>query len=224
MLKGIFKPVIDWYMGALAKGGYWLVAGLMAVESSIIPLPSEVVIPPAAHLAWTGDGLPFFGNQLRGWPALIGLVIAGTIGSWIGAAVMYWGSRAAGRPLIIRYGRYFFIKPHKIEGAERWAKHYGAMGVFMSRLLPVVRHLIGIPAGIVRMNFWVYSAYTLLGSTIWCAVLCWLGVKIGQDEGVMKGEMHRITLWLSGITIGLGGLYFFFVHRQMKHSGETAER
>jgi membrane protein DedA with SNARE-associated domain len=195
----------------------------MAVESSIVPLPSEVVIPPAAHLAWSGEGLPFLGGQVKGWPGLIGLVIAGMVGSWVGASVMYWASRLAGRPFVLRYGRFFFVKPEKLEGAERWAEHYGSMGVFMSRLLPAVRHLIGIPAGIVRMNYWKYSLCTVLGAAVWCAVLCYLGVKMGQDEGVMKGELHRISLWLGGITLGIGGLYYFFVHRHMKaHKGGSA--
>src|SRR6185295_5234162 len=211
MLKSLFKPIIDWYMAALAKGGYALIALLMAVESSILPLPSEVVIPPAAHLAHTGQ-IPL---------SLWGIVLAGTIGSWLGATAMYWASRWAGRPLVLRYGKYIFIKPEKVEGAERWAAHYGGMGVFISRLLPVVRHLIGIPAGIVRMDYKKFSLFTLLGSAIWCAVLCWLGVKMGQDEKLMAGEMHRISLWLGGAMLGLGALYYFFVHRHMKGKPET---
>jgi len=121
----------------------------------------------------------------------------------------------------MRYGRYFLISPEKIEGAERWASHYGSMGIFISRLLPVVRHLIGIPAGIVRLNFKAYSLYTLLGSGIWCIVLCYIGVKMGQDEKLMKGEVHRISLWIGGFMLVLGGLYFFFVHRQMKRQPPT---
>lgn len=206
MLKSVFKPIVDWYMATLQTGGYPLIALLMAVESSIVPLPSEVVIPPAAHLAYTGQ-IPL---------SLAGVVIAGTIGSWIGATLMYWAARVAGRPLVIRYGKYFFISSDKVAGAERWAAHYGSMGIFMSRLLPVVRHLIGIPAGIVRMNFLKYSIYTLIGSGIWCAVLCWLGIKMGQDESLMAGELHRISLWLGGAMLVLGGVYYFFVHRHMK--------
>jgi membrane protein DedA with SNARE-associated domain len=202
----MFKELIAWYMATLKSGGYPLVALLMAIESSIVPLPSEFVIPPAAHLAHT-DQIPL---------SVAGIVIAGTIGSWLGATVMYWASRLAGRPLIMRYGRYVFIKPEKVEGAERWAAHYGSMGIFISRLLPVVRHLIGIPAGIVRMNYLKYSIYTLLGSGIWCAVLAYVGVKMGQDEGLMQGQMHRISLWLGGAMIVLGGVYYFFVHRHMK--------
>jgi membrane protein DedA with SNARE-associated domain len=213
-MKQLLQPLIDWYLRSLETGGYLLVALLMAIESSIVPLPSEVVIPPAAHLAWTGDGLKFLGFHFTGWSAQIGLVVAGAIGSWLGATVMYWVSRVAGRPLVMRYGKYVFIAPEKIEGAERWAAHYGSFGIFASRLLPVVRHLIGIPAGIVRMNFWKYSLYTLIGSAVWCAVLCWLGVKVGGD--ISKGEMHKVTYWLFGFLAVVGVMYYFFVHRHMK--------
>lgn len=202
----MFKQIVDWYMATLKSGGYSLIVLLMAVESSIVPLPSEVVIPPAAYLAHTG--------QIS--LSVPGIVIAGMLGSWLGATVMYWASRLAGRPVVIRYGRFILIKPEKIEGAERWAAHYGAMGVFMSRLLPVIRHLIGIPAGIVRMNYLKYSLYTLLGSGIWCVVLAYIGVKMGQDERLMAGELHRVSMWLGGATLVLGGLYYLLVHRQMK--------
>ena len=202
----MFKPLIDWYMKALASGGYPLIALLMAIESSIVPLPSEVVIPPAAHLAHTGQ-IPL---------SLTGIVIAGTLGSWLGATAMYWAARLAGRPLVLRYGRYALISPDKVLGAERWAAHYGSMGIFVSRLLPVVRHLIGIPAGIVRMHYGKFSLYTLAGSGLWCTVLAWIGVRMGQDEQLMAGELHRISLWLGGAVLVLGAIYYFFVHRHMQ--------
>jgi membrane protein DedA with SNARE-associated domain len=206
MLKALIVSLKTWYVGALKTGGYWVVALMMAIESSLFPLPSEIVIPPAAYWAHTHE-IPL---------SMLGIIIAGTIGSWLGATAMYWGSRWAGRPLVMRFGRYFFISPEKVEGAERWAAHYGSMGIFISRLLPVVRHLIGIPAGIVRMDYKKFSLYTLLGSAIWCAVLCWVGVKAGNDEKLMAGEMHAITLWLGGAMVVLGGLYYFFVHKHMK--------
>jgi membrane protein DedA with SNARE-associated domain len=200
----MFKELINWYLSALDQGGYGLVALLMAIESSIVPLPSELVIPPAAHLAVT-----------QGKFNIPGLIVAGAVGSWFGATVMYWVSRLAGRPLILRFGRYFLITPEKVRGAEQWADHYGSMGIFMARLLPVVRHLIGIPAGIVRMNYWKYSLYTLVGSAIWSAVLCWVGIKAGQDQKLLAGDMHQITLWLVGAMLALGGLYYLLVHRHM---------
>jgi membrane protein DedA with SNARE-associated domain len=201
----ILKPFIDWYMTKLDDGGYGLIVLLMAMESSIIPLPSEVVIPPAAHLASTKGGM-----------TLPGIVAAGTLGSWIGATVMYWGSRWIGRPLLMRYGSWVLITPEKIRGAEAWANHYGEVGVFISRLLPVVRHLIGIPAGVVRMNFWYYSAATVVGSAIWCTVLVWLGVTAGRDQALLDGDLHRISLWGGGVLVVLGAIYYFFVHRQMR--------
>ena len=210
MFKGVFDPLIAWYLATLKAGGYPLIALLMTIESSLLPLPSELVIPPAAHLAHTGQ-IPL---------SLAGIVIAGTLGSWLGATVMYWAARLAGRPLFLRYGKWILVTPQKIEGAERWAAHYGSMGIFISRLLPVVRHLIGIPAGVVRMNYKLFSLFTLLGSAIWCAVLCYVGIKMGEDEHLMKGELHHISMWLGGAMLVLGGLYYFAVHRQMKKRGE----
>ena len=201
----MFKDLIDWYLGSLESGGYPLIVLLMAIESSVVPLPSELVIPPAAHLAHTKGNL-----------SMAGIVVAGTIGSWLGATAMYWAARLAGRPLVMRYGKLVLITPEKVQGAERWASRFGSMGIFISRLLPVVRHLIGIPAGIVRMDYRLFSLYTVLGSAVWCAVLCWIGVKAGQDEALMKGELHRISLWLGGALVVLGGFYYFFVHRHMK--------
>lgn len=204
-MADLLQQFMDWYLGALEDGGYALIVLLMAMESSIIPLPSEVVIPPAAHVAAT-----------RGNMTLTGIVIAGTVGSWLGAAVMYWGSRLIGRPLLMRYGRYVMITPEQITGAEAWANHYGTVGIFISRLLPVIRHLIGIPAGIVRMNFWYYSAATIVGSAIWCSVLAWLGVTAGQDQALLEGDLHRITLWVGGVLVVLGAIYYVFVHRHMR--------
>jgi membrane protein DedA with SNARE-associated domain len=208
----MFKGLIDWYMATLSDGGYALVALLMAIESSVLPLPSEVIIPPAAHIGYT-----------QGRFSMIGLVLAGAIGSWLGATVMYWASRWLGRLLVLRYGRYILISPEKVHGAERWAQKFGSMGIFISRLLPVVRHLIGIPAGIVRMDYLKFSIYTLLGSAIWCAVLCYVGVAAGQDEKLMAGNLHRISLWLGGAMLVLGGMYYFFVHRHMKSSGDSGQ-
>jgi membrane protein DedA with SNARE-associated domain len=204
-MRELLEQFVDWYMGSLEEGGYALIVLLMAMESSIIPLPSEVVIPPAAHLANTRGGL-----------TLTGIVLAGTVGSWMGATVMYWGARLIGRPLLMRYGRYVMIPPEKIAGAEAWANHYGTVGIFISRLLPVIRHLIGLPAGIVRMNFWYYSGATIVGSAIWCAVLAWLGVTAGQDQALLDGELHRITLWVGGVLLFLGTIYYVFVHRHMR--------
>ena len=204
-MRALVKSFLDWYLGALDAGGYPLIAFLMALESSIVPLPSEVVIPPAAYVAHT-----------RGTMSLAGIVVAGTVGSWLGATLMYWAARLLGRPLLIRFGRYVLITPQKIEQAEAWSARFGMVGIFISRLLPVIRHLIGIPAGIVRMDYLRFSAATVAGSALWCAVLAWVGVTAGQDEALMAGSLHRISLWLGGLMLFMGALYYFFVHRYMR--------
>ncbi len=199
--------LLAWYTDSLQTGGYPLIILLMAIESSVIPVPSEFVIPPAAYLAHS-----------QGHMSLAGVVLAGAFGSWLGATAMYWVSRLAGRPLVVRYGRYFFISPEKIENAERWSARFGGFGVFASRLLPVVRHLIGIPSGIVRLNYSRYSLHTVLGSLIWCAVLSWVGVLAGNDAALMSGDLRAITLWLAGGVLVLAVLYYFLVHRQMRRA------
>ena len=205
-MHDLIPKLADWYSAQLQAWGAAAIALMMALESTVLPIPSELIIPPAAHLSHTGK-IPV---------SLAAIVLAGALGSWLGASVMYWTARLAGRPLVLRFGKYFLITPEKVVGAESWSAHYGGMGIFISRLLPVVRHLIGIPAGIVRMNFLKFSAFTLLGATLWSAVLCYVGIKMGQDENLMKGELHAITLWLGGAMVVLGGLYYFFVHRQMQ--------
>ena len=192
----------DWYLSVLAQGSYWLIAGLMALESTIVPIPSEVIIPPAAYLAHT-----------QGQMSLVGIVLAGTAGSWVGATLMYWASRLLGRPLVLSLGRYVGISSAKIELAERWAARYGSAGVFFSRLLPVIRHLIGIPVGILRMDFRWYALATAAGSLLWCSVLAWLGKTIGQHPELLAGSLHRFFALVLGAAVLLAALYYFFVQR-----------
>ena len=213
MLKHFFQPLIHWYLGALKTGGFPLIALLMALEGSFLPLPSEVIIPPAANLAWT-NGLNLFQFHLSGLSAQIGVVIAGTLGAWLGASAMYWLVRFAGRPLVLRYGKFILFTPEKMEMAERWMSHYGPMGVLVARMLPGARQLVSIPTGVTRMDYRLFSIFTLLGAAIWCSVLCWLGVNIGAD--ISKGEMHKVMLWVGGAALAFGGLYYFFVHRHLQ--------
>lgn len=193
--------VVVWF-GLVRDWGYLGIVLLMAMESSIFPVPSEVVIPPAAY--WAAQGRYDF------W----GVVLAGTVGSYIGSAVMYWVARWIGRPLVLRHGKYFFVPEAKLLRAERWLARYEAGGIFFARLLPVVRHLIGIPAGIVRMNFKLYSLMTVTGSALWCWVLAGFGSKVigdrpellndpGQLMAVLTDRFH----WFVGLVLVLVVLY-----------------
>jgi membrane protein DedA with SNARE-associated domain len=158
--------LIQVWFQLVEQWGYLGIILLMAMESSIFPVPSEIVIPPAAFLATEG--------KLN----MYGVIAAGTFGSWLGAAITYWVAWWLGRVLIARWGRYFLVSERKLERAERWLHRYEAGGIFFARLLPVIRHLISIPAGIIRMNFGTFSVMTLAGSATWCSVLAWFGQKV----------------------------------------------
>jgi membrane protein DedA with SNARE-associated domain len=192
--------LIEIWFGWVLNGGYFGIIVLMAMESSIFPVPSEIVIPPAAFLAARGD-LSF-----------TGVILAGTFGSYLGSAITYWVSRAVGRPVVQRFGKFFFVPSDKLERAEVWLERYEAGGVFFARLLPVIRHLISIPAGIVRMNFWMFSIVTIVGSALWCAVLAYLGDKayraqpdlISNPEGLVqliKAQSYWIVLFVAVLAI-----------------------
>ena len=206
MIQTWFHWVHDW--------GYTGVIILMAMESSIFPVPSEVVVPPAAILAAQPGGNMTF------W----GVVIAGTVGSYIGSAITYLVALLVGRPLVMRYGRYFFMPPDKVVRAERFMHRYENGGIFFARLLPVLRHLISIPAGIIRMNFLKFSILTTVGAAIWCYVLAVLGERVGQKlepeqlaalkagEGVdvthLIAAVKHEALWVMIVIILVCVLYF----------------
>jgi membrane protein DedA with SNARE-associated domain len=196
------RELIRWYLDSLSSGGYPVVVLLMAIESSVFPLPSELVIPPAVFVA-----------KSQGIMTVPGIVLAGALGSWLGASLMYWIARIAGRPFVIRFGRYFLMPREKIELVERWAARYGEFGVFAARFILVVRHLIGIPAGIVRLNYVKFSFYTFLGSLIWCSALGWVAVQAGKNQALMRGELKSVTEWIIGALMVFGAIYYFFVHK-----------
>ena len=183
-------------------GGYLGIIVLMAMGSTPIPLPAELVVPPAAFLA------------AQGRLSLAGVILASTLGAYLGAAVMYWLSLWLGRPLVVRFGRFILFPPKKLEEAEHWLARYEAGGVFFARLLPGVRHLISIPAGIVRMNFTIFSIWTVIGSAISCSILAYLGVRaqhvapnLLQDPDGLVGFVRGQSKWLLLIVLAFAALY-----------------
>jgi membrane protein DedA with SNARE-associated domain len=179
-----------WFHWVLT-GGYVGIIVLMAMESSIFPVPSEIVIPPAAFLA------------AQGKLSFTGVVLAGVLGSYLGSAITYWASRLIGRPLIVKYGRFVLVTPKKLEQAEQWLARYEAGGVFFARLLPVVRHLISIPAGIVRMNFGLFSFVTIAGSALWCWILAYLGDKAYRLEPQLLTSPDALVRFIHGQSKGI---------------------
>ena len=209
MMQSLIETWFHW----VHEWGYGGVILLMAMESSIFPVPSELVVPPAAILAAQGGAM-----------TIPGVILAGTFGSWLGSSITYWTALIVGRPLIMRFGKYFFMGPDKVERAERFMQRYEGGGIFFARLLPVIRHLISIPAGMIRMGFLKFSVLTVIGSAIWCSVLAYLGQRVGeklepqQMEALKKGEgvdlpalIHSVkhdALWIIAAVAVVCVLYF----------------
>ena len=200
-VKWCFQCVHDW--------GYTGIVLLMALESSIFPVPSEIVMPPAAY--WAAQG------KLDFWL----VVLAGTVGSYIGSAISYWVAQVVGRPLIERYGKYVLMPPKKVALAEQWARDYGMLGIFISRLLPVVRHLISIPAGILRMPFLKFSIVTVVGAGLWCFVLTWWGGKVLGDRhdlmdnpNAIPAVMKEKMWWFVGGVAVLAVLFYVAIRKR----------
>jgi len=190
--------LLETWFGWVLTGGYTGIIVLMAMESSIFPVPSEVVIPPAAFLA------------AQGKLSFAGVVLAGMLGSYLGSAMTYWASRLIGRPLIVKYGHFVLLSPKKLEQAEHWLARYQAGGVFFARLLPVIRHLISIPAGIVRMSFGLFSFVTLAGSALWCLILAYLGDKAYRIEPELLTSPEAVVRFIHGQSRGILLLIILF--------------
>src|SRR5450830_43300 len=183
MLEKIITALAAWIIMIISTLGYGGVALLMAIESACIPLPSEVIMPFAGYLVFTG--------QLTLW----GVALAGAIGCVIGSIPAYYLGAYGGRKLIERYGKWMLMSHHDLELADSWFAKHGEITIFIGRLLPVVRTFIAFPAGIARMNMARFVIYTFCGSLIWCLLLAYAGMKLGQHWetlGVYFHEFHYV--------------------------------
>jgi membrane protein DedA with SNARE-associated domain len=173
--------VVDWLLLTIGSMGYPGIFLLMAMESSVIPIPSELVMPPAGYLAQQG--------QMN----VAAAILCGTAGSLIGAYANYFAAHFLGRPLLLKYGKYVFITEEKFAKVETFFLKHGEISTFIGRLLPVVRHLISLPAGLAGMNHLKFSLYTLLGAGLWVTVLTFIGYFIGSNQDlIMKYSHHAL--------------------------------
>lgn len=173
------QAAVDWLIQTIGAMGYPGIFLLMAMESSVIPIPSELVMPPAGYLAQQGKmsaGLA---------------ILCGTAGSLVGAYANYFAARYLGRPLLLKYGRYVFITEAKFAKVETFFLKHGEISTFIGRLLPVVRHLISLPAGLSGMNHVRFTLYTVLGAGIWVTVLTGIGYVIGSNQELILKYSHQ---------------------------------
>jgi len=173
------EQFIDWLLHGLLDLGYLGIVALMAVESSVLPLPSELVMPPAGY--WVAKG------EMNA----VAVVACGVLGSILGALANYGLAHWLGRGFLRRFGRYLFVSTKALDRTERYFAAHGEISTMMARMLPVIRHLISLPAGIARMSLPKFILYTGLGAFIWCGILTWIGYFLGQNEGMLRNEEVR---------------------------------
>jgi membrane protein DedA with SNARE-associated domain len=181
----MLERFIDWLLQRLLEVGYPGIVALMAMESSILPVPSELVMPPAGY--WAAKGQMSF----------VVALLCGVAGSIIGALANYFGARLLGRPLLARYGKYVLLSERNLQRSERFFAQHGEISTLIGRLFPVIRHLISIPAGLHGMPLPKFILYTGLGAAVWCTILTFIGYFLGQHEGVLRNEeIHRYVTWV----------------------------
>jgi membrane protein DedA with SNARE-associated domain len=202
----VIHTLIQWLLDTIGAMGYPGIFLLMAMESSIIPVPSELVMPPAGFLAYQGE------------MNMAVAILCGTAGSLIGAYINYFVSHYLGRPLIIKYGKYVLIPPDKFERVERFFLQHGEISTFIGRLLPVIRHLISIPAGVAGMNHLKFTLYTLLGAGLWCTILTLIGYAIGENQQLIMQYSHKALL---GVLLFSAVLVAVYVWRQRDHGSKA---
>lgn len=193
----------------LATGLFGIVVA-MAIESCCIPLPSEIVMPIAGILlsqATVQKHLPGTNPSFPLWLNLLLVALAGSIGCVIGSIAAYGIGRAGGRPLMLKYGRYVLISQHDADKADHFFQRWGSATAFFSRLLPVVRTYISLPAGITEMPFGKFCVYTFLGSFPWCILLAYVGTVLGNNLDKLSPIFHSLDIVIVVLVVVLVVLY-----------------
>jgi membrane protein DedA with SNARE-associated domain len=200
--------LITWLVNTIGALGYPGIFILMAIESSAFPFPSELVMTPAGYLAQKGN-------------MNMGLVIlCGTAGSLAGAYINYFAARYLGRPMLLKYGKYVFLTEDKFAKAEVFFRKHGEISTFIGRLLPGIRQLISLPAGLAAMNHLKFTLYTVAGAGMWVTVLVWIGYLVGSNEALVIQYARQAVIGavaLSAVII----VVYVWQHRRKKNQTKS---
>lgn len=202
MIGYFLSLVTNFIISAISSLGYTGVGALMAIESACVPLPSEVIMPFAGFLVTQGKF------------SLIGVALAGALGCVVGSVVAYAVGIWGGRAFIEKYGKYVLISHHDLARADKFFNKYGSAAIFFSRLLPVARTFISLPAGIAKMNFSKFVIYTFLGSSPWCLALAYVGLVLGEHWNTLGVYFHKFDFVI--VIIILVGVVWY-VRRHLKN-------
>ncbi len=209
-MEHLLQPLFEWVMRTIESGGYTAILLLMALESACIPIPSEVIMPFAGYLVFKGS------------MGLHGAALAGAFGCALGSTVAYVAGYYGGRPFVERYGRYILLRHKDLDAADRFFAKHGEATVFFSRLLPVIRTFISLPAGISRMPFGRFLLYSFIGSVPWCYLFTWIGMKLGENWQTIRGWFHGADLVIGGVLLA-GFAWFLWHHLKPEPTADRAE-
>lgn len=209
MLEAIDAIVLPFIDALYSRLGYVGVAIAMTIESAALPIPSELILPFAGWSVSRGLIEPLTNGPWSYWGAVVAGVVGNTAGSLAGYAIGAYG----GRPLVERFGRYVLISLHDLDTAERWFARYGEATVFFSRMLPIVRTFISIPAGVAHMAIWRFVLFSILGAVPWVMLLVWGGVTLGDHWLELKQQLRGLDYLVAAALVALVAL---FVWRHVK--------
>jgi len=203
MIKELAQELVD----LIFDWGYIGIFLMMAIESSFIPFPSEIVLIPAGYLASQGE-------------MTLGMIMLSALGgSMVGAFINYYLALTLGRRVLEKYGKYFFIKESALEKMDNYFLKHGHISTFIGRLIPGIRQLISIPAGLAKMNLVLFSSYTALGAGIWALVLTMLGYYIGENQELIDVYLKQITMGVVGVLVLVGFVYYKFQKKKELKKG-----
>ncbi|MEI7553743.1 DedA family protein [Candidatus Chlorohelix sp.] len=214
MLKGLEDWLIEFLKTFYGSVGWWGVIAMMAIESMMIPLPSEIIMPLAG---WMLVGT--IASDIPVWLQLVWAGVIGGIGCTIGSLIGYYIGLFGGRPLVVKYGKYVLINVGHLEIAERWLDRWGALATFISRLLPVVRTFVSLPAGVVRTHLAVFLPLTFIGSFIWSWGLAWVGYLLGAQFESIRASIGWLDYPIAVVILIL--VIWFVVNSLKKRKQES---
>ncbi len=198
-MEQVLTELSKFVIATISRFGYTGILLTMAIESACIPLPSEIIMPFSGYLVSTGQF------------TMLGVTLAGAVGNVVGSIIAFYVGMWGGRPFVERYGRYALISHHDLDVADRWFARYGEAAVFLSRMLPVIRTFISLPAGIARMRVGRFVVFTFVGALPWCYLLAFIGLQLGERWQELRQYFHQIDL-IIGVLLVAAVAYFVWSH------------
>jgi membrane protein DedA with SNARE-associated domain len=202
----VIESLTTFIVDLVSTFGYFGIFLAMAIESASIPLPSEIIMPFAGFLVIQG--------RFDFWLVVVAGALGNLFGSWLMYGLGYWGHERVVRRLIRNYGKFILVSEHDFDRAKEWFYRFGDWIVLISRVLPVVRTFISLPAGIARVNFWRFSVLTFLGSFAWSALLTYIGVVLGENWNSIEPIFRRFDILIALIGVVLVGLFLYHKSRE----------